>query len=362
MTAGAPTVVLLLGSASGGVGVHVLSLAGAVSRAGWPVTVCAPAETHEVFDFAAAGARIAVAPVHATGTALFAVPAVRSATLDADVVHAHGLRAGTVAGLARPVAGRWPLVVTWHNAVLVGGFKGRALELGERFVARSATVTLTASDDLARRVRRLGGRDVRPMLVAPPAPVSSRSVDAVRAELGVGVRPLIVCIARLHQQKAHDVLIDAAARWRDLDPLVVIAGDGPLRAELEGQIRRRGAPVRLLGRRADVADLLSAADLVVSASRWEARPLALQEAMQLGRPVVATDVGGVADLVGDAAVLVAPGDVDGLAAAVRQLLTDDARREALAALAVGRARTWPDDEQAAQSVIEIYRSLTAQPR
>ncbi len=82
------------------------------------------------------------------------------------------------------------------------------------------------------------------------------------------------------------------------DVFVGIAGDGPLRAMLTDQIAAADAPVHLLGRRSDIADLLAAADLVVLPSQWEARSLAAQEALLAGRPLVATAVGGLPKLLG----------------------------------------------------------------
>ncbi|MCW2528879.1 MAG: glycosyl transferase, group 1, partial [Pseudonocardiales bacterium] len=293
------------------------------------------------------------------GLEVLAAPGLRRAVRGAAIVHAHGLRAGTTAALARSS----PLVVTWHNAVLADGLKGAVLALGERLVARGAQINLAASTDLLARITELGGRDVRLAPVAPPAPNPVRSVAQTRAEFGLqserGDRPLIVCVGRLHPQKAPEILIEAARRWDDLDPvpLVVIAGSGPLHETLSEQIRSTGAPVRLLGRRDDVADLLAAADLVVLPSRWEARPLAVQEAMQLGRPVVATDVGGVRGLVAGAAVLVPPDDVDALDLAVRELLGDAERRAELGRRAVAVAATWPDEQASADAVSAIYREI-----
>ena len=85
----------------------------------------------------------------------------------------------------------------------------------------------------------------------------------------------------------------------------------------------------LLGHRTDVADLLAGADLAVVTSDWEARQLFAQEALRAGVPLVATAVGGLPELVGDAAALVPPGDVDALDAAVRALLDDPAARAEL---------------------------------
>lgn len=356
--ASAHRIAQVLGTSTGGVGVHVQSLAALLVADGWPVTVCAPASTLAVFDFP--GARTARLPIRsAPGLEALAVPALRRATADAALVHAHGLRAGTAAALA----GGWhhtkPLVVSWHNAVLAGGARGAVLAAGERFVARSATVNLAASADLAARVTALGGR-VELVPVAAPRPQPRRSVADVRAEFGL--RPeqsLVVSVGRLHRQKAHDVLIRAAAQWtgRDPAPLVVLAGDGPQRNELQDLIAATGAPVRLLGRRTDVADLLAAADVAALASRWEARPLAVQEAMALGTAVVATDVGGVAQLVGGGAVLVPAGDVDALSAAVGRLLDDAGQRADLGQKARLQASTWPDEDDTARACAAVYEEL-----
>jgi glycosyltransferase involved in cell wall biosynthesis len=263
-----------------------------------------------------------------------------------DVVHAHGLRAGFVAALALRRTST-PLVVTWHNAILGSGVRARALRAGERVVARSADVTLGASGDLVARAVALGGRDVRSGPVAAPRlrPMT-RTAEEVRAELGVGEdRPLVLSVGRLHPQKGYGVLVSAAARWRGLTPApaVAIAGTGPAYRELAAQISEARAPVTLLGHRTDVAELLGAADLAVVSSVWEARQLFAQEALQAGVPLVATDVGGIPDLVGDAAVLVPAGDVDALDGAVRALLADPARRAELARSGRERAALWPTE-------------------
>jgi glycosyltransferase involved in cell wall biosynthesis len=358
MTASQPQVVEVLGTSAGGVGVHVRSLVTHLVAWGWTVTVAAPNVTHALFDFA--GARVLTVPIHGAGRELLAVPALRRAMRDAAIVHAHGLRAGTAAVLTRATvrpSRRVPLVVTWHNAVLATGVAGRLLGLGERLVARGAGVNLGVSPDLVERIRALGGRDVRLAPVPPPQPVPARTREQVRAELGLASRrALVVCVARLHHQKGLDVLLDAATRLAG-PPLVVIAGDGPLRPELQAGIRRTQAPVRLLGRRADVADLLAAADLVVLPSRWEGSPLVLQEAMALGRPVVATDVGGVANLAGDGARLVPADDPGALAAAMTELLGDPQQRRELGVRATAVAATWPDERASAATIDRLYREL-----
>jgi Glycosyltransferase len=154
-------------------------------------------------------------------------------------------------------------------------------------------------------------------------------------------------------------LLAAAARWshRDPAPMVIVVGAGPLEARIRAAIDRLGAPVRLLGQRDDVAELMSAADLVVLPSRWEARSLVAQEALHAGRPLVATAVGGLPELLGDGAVLVPPGDVDAFDQAVRRLLDNPDQAGEVAARGRQRARTWPTEDDTATQVRAVYAEL-----
>jgi glycosyltransferase involved in cell wall biosynthesis len=257
------------------------------------------------------------------------------------------------------------VVVTWHNAVLAGGVRGRLSRLAERVVARSVRVALGASTDLVQRARDLGATRARLAPVAAPAlPAPARRRAAVRAEVGVtGERPLVLSVGRLHPQKRYDVLIDAAARWRlrDPAPVVVVAGSGPAYLPLAARISAARAPVTLLGHRTDVADLLAGADLAVVTSDWEARQLFAQEALRAGVPLVATAVGGLPELVGEAALLVPAGDVDAVDAAVRSLLDDPALRADLAARGRARAATWPTEADTVADLAALYAELAPAP-
>jgi glycosyltransferase involved in cell wall biosynthesis len=358
-------VALVLASSTGGVGQHVASLARGLVTGGATVTVCGPAATDERFRFSESGARFEAVeiPPNPRLTDARAVGDLRRAIGSVDVVHAHGLRAGFVAALVRP---RPPLVVTWHNAVIAKGLRGTASRLAARAVARAARVTLGASDDLVETARELGARDARPSPVAAPVlPPPHRSRAAVRAEFAVtGDRPLVLSVGRLHPQKRYDVLIDAAARWRELDPapVVVIAGSGPAYMPLAARISEVRAPVTLLGHRSDVSDLLAGADLAVVTSDWEARQLFAQEAMRAGVPLVTTAVGGVPGLVGDAARLVPPDDVDAVDTAVRELLADTELRADLARRGPEQADTWPDEADTVEAVQAVYAEVVAAER
>ncbi|MGH3711909.1 MAG: glycosyltransferase family 4 protein [Micromonosporaceae bacterium] len=357
-------VALVLATSTGGVGRHVVSLASGLAAAGHDVTVCGPADTQQRFDFTGSGARFAPVEIPAGPDPVRDATAITHLRrvlrkLHPDVIHAHGLRAGLVSGLAR--SRRVPLVVTWHNLMLATGVKGRVYGALERVVARTADVTLCASDDLVGRVLRLGGTDVRPAPVAAPVLAApTRTADEVRAELEAEGRPLLLTVARLNPQKSLDVLVRAAARWRERlpVPLVVVAGSGPSEGDLRELIADTGAPVRLLGHRTDVAELLQACDIAVVTSQWEARQLFAQEALSAGRPLVSTAVGGIPGLVGDAAMLVPPGDVDAFDTAVSKLLDDPGLRADLAVRARAQAATWPSERDTVAQVEAVYRELT----
>jgi glycosyltransferase involved in cell wall biosynthesis len=326
-------VLLVLATSTGGVGRHVASLAAGLTGSGASVMVAAPASTARAFDLPG-HVEVDVGERPSPFRDLRAVRDLRRLAREVDVVHAHGLRAGALAVLTPR-----PVVVTLHNAVA-----GRAAAVLARLVARRADVVLAASADLAARARARGARDVREIAVAaPPLPVTGR-------DPGLG-RPLVLAVGRLHPQKGYDTLLAALPAIGDA--VVAVAGDGPL----EDDLRRRAPQVRWLGRRDDVGDLLAAADVVVLPSIWEARSLTAQEALRAGRPLVATAVGGVPDLVRDGAVLVPPRDAAALGAAVRRLLDD--RGEAARVAARGRAvaSTWPTAEDTAEQVRAVYEQL-----
>lgn len=354
-------VVLVLGTSAGGTGAHVRAVASGLVAAGRQVSVCAPQSTEQSFGFAATGATFVCVNIASGLRPLVdarAARVLRGVTGDASIVHAHGLRAGLLTGAVTPRS--TPFVVTWHNAVLAAGLVRPAYTALERLVARRADLTLCVSPDLERRVLQLGGRDVRPgPVAAPPLPAPSRTAQDVKAELGAADRPLVLTVARLHAQKGYPTLVAAASRLasRRPVPMFVAAGDGPQRAEIAAEISRTGAPVRLLGWRTDLSDLLLAADVVVVPSVWEGSPLAVQEALRAGRPLVATAVGGIPSLVGDGADLIPPGDPVAMAEAIGRILDDPVHAAALIARGARVAGRLPTDESALAQLIAVYAEL-----
>jgi glycosyltransferase involved in cell wall biosynthesis len=307
-------VVLVLGPSVGGIGTYVRALAEYCVAAGDQVIVVGPEATERHFSFTATGARF--------------VPLARlpRALKHADVVHSHGFKAAALTNL---MLRRPRHVVTLHNALPRFG----------RLAVRPADVVLCASSDLVQRARKLGAREVS-LCPVPAPPLPEPSNDA-RRELAGDDELLLLAVGRLAPQKSIPVLLDAVAALHDLPIRLVIAGEGPERPALSARIETEKLPVTLLGHRQDIADLLVAADVFVLSSRWEARALVVQEAMRAGVPVVATKVGGLPELVGDAAILVPPNDAPALARDIRRILTDPARRDELRAAGPARAAEWP---------------------
>jgi glycosyltransferase involved in cell wall biosynthesis len=347
---------LVLAASTGGIGTHVRSLAAGLVARGASVTVIGPASTEELFGFRAVGAEFKAVQLNARVPLLGDVSSARRLRkrLTGDVVHAHGLRAGLLAAIALGTR-RQPLVTTWHNALLHSGPQAKAWHAAARFVADRSAVTLGASADLVAEDRRLGARDARLGPVAAPALAPQiRSRDEVREELGCLDRALAVCVARLHPQKGLLNLVTATSGWQGPPLTIVVAGEGPQRAELQAAISRSGAPVRLLGHRADTADLLRAADVAVISSVWEARALVAQEAMLAHTPLVTTSVGGIPELVGDAALLVPPGEPRALGAALHRVLADPALAAELRRRGTAQAAEWPGEADVVTLVERVY--------
>jgi glycosyltransferase involved in cell wall biosynthesis len=340
-----------------------------------------------------------------------------------DVLHAHGLRAGALAALALAVPGipRTTLAVTVHNAPPAAGPAAAVYAGLERIVARRADAVLTVSGDLAARMHRRGARLAgRALVPAPAAPAASPAeIAALRREFadrefadrefadrefagpeyaepecakpecakpecagpeslgqespgheygghksGGRETGIVLGVGRLAAQKGFGTLIQAAARWqrRSAVPLLLIAGDGPLETQLRDQAETAGVAIRFLGPRRDVPALLGAADVVVVPSIWEGQPLIVQEALRAGRPLVATRVGGIADLTGgDGAVFVAPGDPVALATAVTQILDDPEAAARLATAARARAALLPTETAAVEQALGVYEAMTTRP-
>jgi glycosyltransferase involved in cell wall biosynthesis len=165
-------------------------------------------------------------------------------------------------------------------------------------------------------------------------------VPAVRRELGLReTDPVAGIVAALRPEKNHQLFLQMAVRVvaEVRDAKFLIVGDGPCRAELQKRTRelQLQQSVQFLGSRPDVPRLLAAMDVFALTSHIEANPVSILEAMSVGRPVVATDVGSIHEAVshGKTGFLVAPGNAEELAARVLSLLNDPLRASEMGAAA-----------------------------
>lgn len=252
-----------------------------------------------------------------------------------DVLHAHKFGSnvwGAVLGTATGV----PVIVAHEHTWSYEGQPLRRL-LDRELIARRADVLLAVSREDQRRMVQVEGIPAERTRYVPNGVVEREPVGTdVRGELGIPAdAPVVAAVGGLRAQKAFDVLVESIASLSADLPEVrcLIAGSGPEEAALRAAIARLGldARVHLLGRRSDVADILAAADVAVLSSDFEGSPLVVMEYMAAGKPVVATRVGGVPDLIEDGreGVLVERRDPRALAEALRSLLVDPERRLAL---------------------------------
>ena len=358
------------GSAAGGVRAHLADCTRLLAADGHDVIVEAPAAVLDGLDIEPARAEpLEIGPRPSLNDTL-AVARLRRLGRRADVLHAHGLRAGALAALAlgRRRRGRTRLVVTLHNLTVGGRLTTLVGDRLERLIARRADLVLAVSPDLAERAQDLGTPHVELAIipaVPPQQPAEPGASDAAVAEDAwprSGAR--LLTVARLAPQKGLPLLLEAAAilsREVDAGRLAAftwaLAGDGPGREEAAERIAAEQLPVTLLGRRTDAPALMEVADVVVQTSLWEGQPLTIQEALRAGTAIVATDVGGTAVTARGGAVLVDP-QAQAIAEALRTLLSDPEARTRAAERAQAAARGLPGLEDLAaqlrQTVLDLH--------
>ena len=266
----------------------------------------------------------------------------------ADVLHTHGGYAGLYGRLAARRA-RTPVIVHTLHGIHYLHYRNPALRVfsiwQEIFLSRTTdALVLVCQSDLARAKRhRLAprdrlvtipnGLDIGPGGDPPPASDIGRIIGA-----GSG-GPVVGTVARLHRQKGISHLLRAAPKILAAVPgtRIVVVGEGPL----GGKLRRRAAALGLegrfifLGESEDARRIMSLFDVFVLPSLWEGLPFVLVEAAALGKPIVASAVDGVPEIIdnGKTGILVPPGDAEALANAVISLLSDRPSAAAMAAAA-----------------------------
>jgi glycosyltransferase involved in cell wall biosynthesis len=294
-----------------------------------------------------------------------------------DVLHTHTAKAGAVGRVAALLSGaaRPPVVIhTFHGHVLRGYFtpgRTRAFQKIEQTLARSSDALIAVSpqvrDDLVElNVAPVGkiavirlGLDLERRVSTPP---DARAT--VRAELGIPDDGFLIgWLGRMTEIKRADDLLTAFAlmRSRGVDAYLALIGDGPLRHPLEATANRLGIAdrTRFVGFRESVAEFYAAADVVALTSANEGTPVTVIESLAAGRPVVATDVGGVRDVVrdGHSGFLVGARDIEAIADRLERLGLDPELRTRMGEM----GRRWVLPRYAVPRLVEdvdrLYRTL-----
>jgi glycosyltransferase involved in cell wall biosynthesis len=244
-----------------------------------------------------------------------------------DLIHAHTSKAGILGRLAARIASV-PSVFTAHTWCFAEGTSWKWKLAGvpsERLAARCCSAIINVSRANRELALRYRIPNPKRLLV-----VHNGVADTPhRAKPGLGVVPTIAMVARCCAQKDQSLLLRSLSEV-GTPARVVLVGDGPTRAALEDEALRLGLRnrVEFLGHRQDVAEILAAVHVFALPTRWEGFPLSILEAMRAGLPVIASDVGGVAEAVvdGTTGFLVPSGDVAMFRDRLDWLLRDPAIR------------------------------------
>lgn len=321
----------------GGAQVHVRDMSEAFRLLGHEVTVIAGEPGKFSAELAARGIpqrsiRALATPIH-PGKDLAALFGVVKALREIrpDIVAVHTAKAGLVGRIAASILG-YPVVFTphgWSIADRISTRKGRIFGAIEKLAARFSSRIINVCDfevELAHS-RGVASKD-KLVKIYNGLPDSD---DGIRADVSADP-PRLVMIARMAPPKDHATLLQALSRLKHLNWNLDFAGDGPLESALRRMVQDLGLAerVRFLGFRKDPADLLRSAQIFALASRSEAFPYSILEAMRAGLPVIATRVGGIGEAVADGqtGLLAAPNNAADLAEKLEHVIADPkVRRE-----------------------------------
>ncbi len=279
-----------------------------------------------------------------------------------DLVHAHTSKAG-ILGRAAGRAMGVPAVFTAHTWSFAEGTSWKWKAVGipcEKLMARWGAKTITVSEaNRSIALRRGVGNSGNLVTVHNGIPDTP-----FRADYGLNPAPRIVMVARCARQKSQTLLLRAMAEV-NLPFQLTFVGDGPTRLQLRDEAARLGLARRteFLGNRLDIAEILAGSDIFALPTNWEGFPLSILEAMRAGLPVVASEVGGVAEAVadGETGFLTPSGDVAAVRSKITALLTGPALRRRMGE--AGRTRYERHFTFAAMiaKTLSVYRSVAAKP-
>ncbi len=288
-----------------------------------------------------------------------------------DIAHTHSSKAGILGRMAAAKV-KLPVVHTIHGASFHYGQSAiayRAYIAAEKSVAGKTAKFISVADAMTREYVAAGiapldrfttiysGFDVEPFLTP------SRPVETIRAELGIQPDEIVVGkIGRLFHLKGHEFLIRAAPAILAAAPNVrfLLVGDGILRSSIEAELNRLGIRERFtftgLVRPEQIPDLIHAMDIVVHTSQWEGLARVLPQGLIAGKPVVAYDVGGAAEVVlpGETGYLLPRDSVEPLSEAVITLAGDPSLRMRFGQIGLERFTEQFRHEHMTQGICEVY--------
>jgi glycosyltransferase involved in cell wall biosynthesis len=279
-----------------------------------------------------------------------------------DIVETHHVKSHCLLALS----GLWRRYqwVAFHHGYTETSLRVRAHNHLDRWSLRRAAHVVTTNYRFARLLRSRGlDRGTITVLhnAVRDMQASDAEVDALRRRFGLSrADRVVLSVGRLSREKGQEHLVRAAVGWPGR-PRLVIVGDGPDRPRLERLTRELGCAdtVVFAGLTPNVAPFYQLADVFVLPSLSEGSPNVLLEAMAAGLPIVATDVGGIPEIVADGvnALLVPPRDVEALACAVKMLLSDLARCERLGSVARFTVSQRYTPEKRAAALAGVYARL-----
>lgn len=342
-------VLLVYQPVDGGVGRHVADLAAGLSeRDGYEVALCGPRRPNGA-NSSCAHFELDLGRAIAPGGDLRAFLQLARIIdeVQPDIIHAHSSKAGAVARLVRLAHPRTTLIYTPHGYAFAGHFsrelERRAYREIERGLALLSTRVVCVCEAEALLARKLGPAKRVRVVHNGIEPLGDGPIDPRIAELA-RQGPVLGALTLLRPGKGLETLIDALPRVLAEHPRLQIAvgGEGPDRDALRAAARTAGVAqaIHFLGPIDDPASMLRGADIFVHPSWAEAFPYAILEAMSAALPILASNVGGIAEAIRDreSGLLVPAGDHRALGNALRNLLDDaklSSRLGAAAQLRVG---------------------------
>jgi glycosyltransferase involved in cell wall biosynthesis len=274
-----------------------------------------------------------------------------------DIIHTHTFKAGYVIRMKKqPV----PIVHTFHGHLLddpeFSGFKSKVIMEVERMLAKKAAKLITVGRRVAEELleQRIGNKDQ--YINIPPGVVALNITPRAEALKNLGLtndgQPIVGWIARVTGVKNPMLALEVADSLPDTH--FVMAGGGDLLEQVKASAPSN---VNVIGW-AEASDLFGASDIILSTSENEGMPVALIEAQLAGKPVVATDVGSVSEvLLNHETGIVTNKNAGSIAAAIESLLLDKQKRTEMGTLATARAKALFSVDRMINAHIELYKSI-----